>query len=79
MSATDTTIPSDIETATATATAASNALAASGAARAQHPSGGRAGVLADRDLLSVLAADARRRAAVVEVVVPVVSVVDELD
>lgn len=42
-----------------------------GAARAQHPSNAGGGVAADRDLLSVLASDARRRTAVVEVVVPV--------
>ena len=41
------------------------------AARVHHPSSGVPGVVADRDLLSVLASDARRRTAVVEIVVPV--------
>ena len=41
------------------------------AARAHHPSTGVPGVVADRDLLSVLASDQRRRTAVVEIVVPV--------
>jgi putative flippase GtrA len=41
------------------------------AARAHHPSSGVPGVVPDLDLLSVLASDQRRRAAVVEIVVPV--------
>ena len=41
------------------------------AARAHHPSSGGPGVVADRDLLSVLAGDQRRRTAAVEIVVPV--------
>lgn len=53
-----------------TASSTASGLAAQ-AARAQHPSNGAPGVVADRDLLSVLASDQRRRTAVVEIVVPV--------
>ena len=61
------TSPRHVDT-TASSTASGRAAQA---ARAHHPSSGAPGVVPDRDLLSVLASDQRRRTAVVEIVVPV--------